>query len=73
MQGLKAIAAAATAADVADADCFLKYICLLRQATALALTRGAPLLQQRLLHAVAESGDSFNATQLAKIIYAFGA
>ncbi|KAL8433626.1 hypothetical protein ACSSS7_003772 [Eimeria intestinalis] len=41
-------------------------------ATALSLVRGAPLLQQRVLHAAADTGDACNATQLALIIYAFG-
>ncbi|OEH75561.1 hypothetical protein cyc_08511 [Cyclospora cayetanensis] len=42
-------------------------------ASTLALTRGgAPLLQQRLLHVAAEAADTFNATQLSQIVYAFG-
>ncbi|CDJ40785.1 hypothetical protein, conserved, partial [Eimeria tenella] len=41
-------------------------------ATALALTCGAPLLQQRLLYAAADAAETFSATQLAQILYCFG-
>ena len=42
------------------------------QASAIALVRGAPLLQQRLLYAAADAAETFSATQLSQVLYAFG-